>query len=147
MGKVSLAAAAALVVAAYSTPAERRHERLMDEIEQKLQLPEAARPLGEYARYYAYGSNGDVEAVYLIPFEDALLPGEGCEEVMPDFTTKEVPCPDMESPYMDLAAGERRWVPNTRDLPRVFDGGCGVVNVRFSLRSGSIKQAVCNGSG
>jgi hypothetical protein len=39
---------------------------------------------------------------------------------------------------------ERKWVSDARRLPVIMDGGCGVVNIRFDVKS---KKAVawCNG--
>lgn len=39
---------------------------------------------------------------------------------------------------------ERRWVKSYKDFPSINDGGCGVVNVRFSVRTGH-SDVWCNG--
>ena len=117
----------------------------MDQIEKQVQLPRDARPLRDYARYYAYADTGDVKAIYLVPFDDDLKPGEGCDELLEDFTSKQVPCPDLDIPTMNLKAGQRRWMRDNRHLPAVNDGGCAVVNVSFDWKKGKVKEVRCNG--
>jgi hypothetical protein len=45
--------------------------------------------------------------------------------------------------YLDRSDG-REWVKDPKHLPMIMDGGCGVVNVRFDIRSKKI-EAYCNG--
>ena len=39
---------------------------------------------------------------------------------------------------------ERRWLKSYKDFPSISDGGCGVVHVRFDVRSGQ-SESWCNG--
>ena len=39
---------------------------------------------------------------------------------------------------------ERKWVRDSRSLPVIMDGGCGVVNISFDIRSKKA-EAWCNG--
>lgn len=94
----------------------------MNEIESRVSLPSGARPLNEYARYYAY-EHGDVVAEYWAPWKDD-------------------PLKDPKA----LAAGQRRWVHDTRDFPVVFEGGCSVVNITFEPARSRVKNVSCNRS-
>ena len=116
----------------------------MNQIEKQVQLPKGARPLGEYARYYADTKGGEVVAVYLIPMNDEIRPGESCAELLENFTTREVPCEPMHHPWA-VGAGERRWVKSEQDLPFINDGGCGQVTVIFDKAKSVVKRANCNG--
>ena len=101
-----------LLMTACSSADEQRQTMLMNEVETLVRLPNGAEPLNEYSRYYTYGHEGEVVAVYAGRY----------------LATKP----------------ERKWVTDSRKLPVIMDGGCGVVNVRFDIRS---KKAVtwCNG--
>lgn len=84
----------------------------MNEIEALIKLPTGAEPLQEYSRYYAYGRDGEVIAIYA-------------------------------GRYLSKKS-EQRWLRNCRRLPMIMDGGCGVVNIRFDIRSKKT-DAWCNG--
>lgn len=137
--------AVALLLTACSSPEERDHEALMGKIEQQVRLPKGARTLGEYARYYANGDDGEVIAVYLLPFNDDPRPGDSCEELTENFTSRQVPCPSMH-PTWAMPAGKRRWVKDQHDLPFISDGGCAQVTVVFDKSRSAIKSAECNGT-
>ncbi len=136
----------ALVIglAACSTPEERQRAAVMDQIEKQLQLPEGARPFGEYARHYAERDNGHVVGVYLVPFEDEIRSGESCEELDANFASHPVPREPMEMPKQ-LAAGEREWLKSPRDLPFISDGGCAQITVIFDKAKSAVLSAECNG--
>jgi hypothetical protein len=110
---------ALLLLSACSTAEERQHSRLMDKIEQQVRLPTGSRPLGEYARYYAFDKRGRVSAIFTTFLE-----------------------PDYES--LNLPAGQRRWVSAEGKLPGISDGGCGVVEVLFDPTTDEVR-AECNG--
>ncbi|WP_126665465.1 hypothetical protein [Croceibacterium ferulae] len=116
----------------------------MSRLEENVRLPEGASKLSEYARYYADAGRGEIVAAYLIPFEHELAPGEGCEEMMKDFSSREVPCPDQKSPW-SMPAGQRRWLDDRLDLPVVSDGGCIYVEIIFDKATAAMKRAECNG--
>lgn len=63
---------AAALLTACSTSEARDREALMDLIERQARLPDGARPLAEYARYYAPGGKDEVAAVFLIPVNDEV---------------------------------------------------------------------------
>ena len=123
---------------------EREQDALMSRLEHNLQLPEGASDLREYARYYANAGNGQIVAIYLIPFDHEIAPDEACEEVSADFSTREVPCPDLQ-PASAMPAGQRRWLNDRRDLPWINDGGCAQVEVIFDKETSAVKRAECNG--
>ena len=143
MKTIALAIAPVLLLAC-SSPTKSERDVLMDRIERQVKLPEGARPLKDYARYYANGERGEIEAIYVIPFSEKVLPGEICEELLENFATKQVPCTDLENPF-DLPAGQRRWVKDRQHLPAISDGGCDIVNVRFDPSIGKIMESACNG--
>lgn len=123
-------------------------EELFDEIEGQVQMPEKARSLADYARYYAPDQGGKVRGVYLLPFPE--LPAgsdQGCAEMTDNFELKDVPCPPTPAQPEALKAGQRRWVNNQRDLPLINDGGCGVIEVLFDLKTRKVQEVTCNGIG
>jgi hypothetical protein len=117
----------------------------MGQIERQVQLPNGARTLAEYARYYASGDNGEVIAVYLIPINNDPRPGDRCEELTENFTSRQVPCAPMR-PAWAMPAGKRRWVKDQHDLPYVNDGECAQVTVVFDKSKSAVKSAECNGT-
>ncbi len=135
---------AALLLTNCSTPEERQQNALMDQIEKQVQLPKGARPLGDYARYYTYAENGDVHGVYLMPFNDESRAGESCEELSANFTSRDVPCPSLQSPDA-IAVGKRKWLVDRHDLPFINDGGCMEVDVVFDPLKARVKSVDCNG--
>ena len=143
MNLLRIAATAALL-SGCSTPEERGREALMDQIEKQVQLPKGARPLSEYARYYAETGKSEVHAVYLIPISGELGPGEGCSELTENFSLKDVPC-EPTADFPGLAPGERKWVADEDELPFMMDGGCMQVTVVFDKAKSVIRSAHCNG--
>jgi hypothetical protein len=137
-------AALLMLVSGCSSPQERKREALMNKIEKQVQLPKGARPLSEYARYYADKGDGVVAAVFLIPLSDEMRPGEGCEELLENFASREVPCEPMQFEWA-MPAGERRWFKDQRDLPWINDGGCAQVDVEFNIAKSTVKYVECNG--
>ncbi len=115
----------------------------MDLIERQVQLPTGARPLGEYARYYADTGNGEITAVYLVPMDDQPRPGDTCARLDENFAAQVVPCEPIQSDYR-IPAGQRRWVA-PQAQPIMDDGGCLRVVVIFDTRRSSIKRTECNG--
>lgn len=92
----------------------------MDKIEGTVRLPDGARPLQEYARYYTFGEDGRVEAIYTTVVE-------------PDYDT------------LNLPAGKRRWVSDPRHMPGISDGGCDIVEIDFNATNGKFEHVECNG--
>lgn len=135
----------ALLLASCSRPEASRTDALMNRLEQRVQLPQGARALAAYARYYAFGKSGEVEAIYLIPWSEEVRPGESCEELTANFTSKAAPCPNLKRRAGRLKPGERRWVANNSQFPIVLDGGCSVVSLLFDGRTAKMKNAKCNG--
>ena len=138
------AAALAILLGGCSSAVERDPDELMGRIEHNLRLPEGASHLDEYARYYADAGNGEIVAVYLIPFGNEMGPDEACEEISEDFSTREVPCPE-RLPAQTMRAGERRWLADQRDLPWINDGGCAQIEVTFDKAKSVVKRIECNG--
>ena len=134
--------AVALWLAACATPEQAERDRLIDRIEGRVKLPDGARRLSSYARYYAIEDGGLVKGIY-VPGYQRPDPHDTCEELLADFTTRTVPCP----PEMDenrLLAGQRAWVEPMK-LPLIADGGCSVVTVIYDPKADRVRSATCNG--
>jgi hypothetical protein len=58
------------LVSCCSSPAKRRQEALMNEIETSIHLPTGARSLASYARYYAYVTPDEIVGEYMLPHLD-----------------------------------------------------------------------------
>lgn len=91
----------------------------MQDIEQRVQLPEHTKKLHNYARYYAT-DGGHVIGVYITDF-------------------------DQQNRYYDLPIGQRRWIEQARDLPSISDGGCTVVHIDYNPKNRGTPHAFCNG--
>ena len=126
---------AAILLTSCSTPEERKQQALMDQIEHEVRLPTGAHLLNAYARYYAF-ENGAVHAVYIIPWDNTPLTGDVCKTRSHDYN-----CHILLNP---LKAGERRWLPEGRDLPIETEGGCGVVELDFDLDKGRVTNVACH---
>lgn len=148
---ISLIAPLAFACLSTAAPADP-HDRVMDEIERAIVMPDGAEPLSAYGRSYAYDGPNKVMAIYLIP-QPPSDPDTGCEVMTSDLGSR--PCTaeevensiDSEREY-DLAqvpAGERRWLSSVDALPLVNDGGCSVLIVRYDLSTHRILLAACNG--
>jgi hypothetical protein len=115
---------------------EARRNRLMDEVEIKLTLPEGALPLTAYARYYTE-EGGRIHGAFTTTIEKHT-PGVGCAEMQLNFKVKDVPCPAVA----DLEPGHRRWVPLS-DYPSVGDENCHGVQIMYNPANHSIEYAEC----
>jgi hypothetical protein len=138
-----LATALTVVLAGCSSTEERQQQALMDMIEARVQLPEKAWPLKEYARYYADAGDGTIHGVYLIPTEEPDA-NDVCELLAADGSSRVVPCPQMR-PDWEVPADERRWFEDHRELPYINDGGCSEVDVVFDRTKSAVLSVTCNG--
>ena len=86
----------------------------MHQVDRAVRLHSGAGLLTSYKRFYTYGDNGDVLGMFV---------GRGFDRD---------------------AAGERQWVENYKSFPLISDGGCGVVNVRFNVKTLK-SETWCNG--
>ena len=133
--------AMALGLAACATPEQIERDRLIDRIEGLVKLPDGAKRLSTYARYYAFRDDGLVEGIY-VPGYQAPDPNDTCEELHADFTTSIVPCPPETGDHR-LLSGQRAWVEQ-ENLPLIFEGGCSIVTVLYNPKSDSVESAICN---
>ena len=138
-----LVVALAVVLAGCSSTEERQQRALMDVIEARVQLPAKARPLEEYARYYADAGDGTVLGVYLIP-TTAPNPDDSCELLAADGSSRIVPCPQTR-PDWEIPADDRRWFEDHQKLPYINDGGCMEVDVVFDKMTSAVLSVTCNG--
>lgn len=116
--RVSVIASLALLLACVG-PAEQQQLAIMDRIEGQLKLPQQARPLEKYARYYS-------------------IDGE-------NIVGRYIAFVESDNKYYSLPLGKRRWVEDPRNLPSIADGGCAVVNVIYSRKYARIDRVFCNG--
>ena len=129
------------------------HERLMDEIEAAVVLPERARPLASYDRNYAFSGPDRVVAAYLAR-SPRLNPDAGCQTVLENFSSR--PCTskeiaEMSEPIPGAAAapadaGKRRWYESIDHLPSISGRGCAQVSVEYDVRGHRVLSAACNGN-
>jgi len=73
--------------------------------------------LEQYARFYARAPDGMVEAIFVYAYEGFPLG----------------------------RAGQSVWV-RPGALPKVNDGGCSVINIRYSIAAHALRSIACNGS-
>jgi hypothetical protein len=135
---------AVLMLAACSSPEERKRADIMDVVERSVQLPNGARHLDEYARYYAFGGQNEVVAVYILPGLDNPQ-GEGCEELDDDLTGNVVPCSLPSREGKEVAAGQRQWLDDFHNLPVASDSKCGVVSLIFNSANRRVEDLTCVG--
>jgi hypothetical protein len=141
--KMPLAIPAVLLLAACATQEQLERDRLTDEIEARVRLPQGARKLSDYARYYAFDEQGMVVGVYA-PGYEWPNPDETCGELLEDMTIREIPCPS-EPKGDKLLAGQRGWKDSPSKLPLIMDGGCSVVTLLYDPKASEVKRMECNG--
>jgi hypothetical protein len=140
-----LLAAALLALFPTGSARDLRQTRLMDEIEMRVTLPKGARPLVQYARFYAEGRSGDIVGIYLLPVSPPDA-GSSCVQYR-DGKTIRLKLKDCVRPKSDLeraVAGTRTWLSRQDELPMIADGGCSVVTVAYRP-STRVLRAFCNG--
>ena len=110
-----------LILSSCSQAYSPEKEGIMDRIESGVELPNGAKRLDDYARYYSTSASGSVVATY---------------------TT--VVLPNVR--FHDLPTGKRRWVNDSAKLPNLIGGGCSTVHVVFYVDTGAFGEIACNGS-
>lgn len=101
--------------AAQPDPEEQARLDLMARIERDVRLPERARPLASYARFYAWQQREDGIRKVVAVYEDVTGARPG-----------------------------RRWVTET-DFPLIMDGGCSVISLSYDVAARRIEHVTCNG--
>ncbi|MBB3982129.1 hypothetical protein GGR44_001788 [Sphingobium fontiphilum] len=147
---MSLLLAASLVSCADASISRR--EVIARQIEKVVVLPEGAGRLEEYGRNYAFASDKQVLAVYLMPLPSSA-DDDGCEIMLDNLSSR--PC--SESEISDISgiegaassalarAGEVRWFKAEGELPFILDGGCTQVTLRYDLVAQRVTTIYCNG--
>jgi hypothetical protein len=128
--------AALLPITACSARDESQHNKIMDEIEANLKLPNGSLPLKKYARYYAE-DKGRIFGAYTTAIESRPA-GFGCDEVKPDGTSKPASC----RAIADLPPGQRKWV-SFSDWPFVAAENCLAIQVVYNLKARTIEYLEC----
>lgn len=133
----------ALLVCGCSARPRDPHEQVMDRIESEIALPPGARPLRDYARYYAADDHGLVFAVYALP--DSRPTGdESCsalnaETILANANGPAVPCPETSPEEASLSAGQRRWMSAPEAIPQTPDTlGCEQVTFSYDPRRNAV---------
>jgi len=128
---------AAVALCACAAQANNPHDRIMDEIEHGIILPDGANPLRDYARYYALDDKGLVWVVYALPGP----PPSGheiCKDMdgaIPPEKWKTVPCPKESFEESYLPAGQRRWMSDPLVIPTTPDTlGCEQITFTYDAR-------------
>lgn len=129
------------------TDNSRLPDDIMKRIERKVVLPGGSRPFAEYGRNYAFSGADEVRATYMIPptlFGQHTSCWKGGE-----------PCPSQEKQRLadqsvaarasQAAANESRWFDDEKALPRIDDGGCREINIRYRVSTDEIVMTACNG--
>jgi hypothetical protein len=118
------------------------HDRLMDQIETKVELPSGSLPMARYSRYYAWKAPGIVEARYTIHFDSFRRSvREACGETR---YRGVFPC-GKNGEVLLVGAGERLWLARTDDLPGMLGGGCAQITLTYDLKKNAAPQLRCNG--
>jgi hypothetical protein len=107
-----------LLLVACSSAEERQQRQVVQQIEQRVQLPANAEKLEKYARYYAMDGSRIVGTYITLV--------------------------DPQNETYDLPVGQHRWIEDHRNLPVISDGGCMVVHVRYDPATQKVEQAFCN---
>jgi hypothetical protein len=129
-----------LTVACTSDRAD--NEKLVEQIEQSIKLPESALEIQSYARYYAQKEN-TVYGSYIV-HEDVRRQREAVKDECARFGIKSYPCNNHN--YGVIEAGKYTWVGNRDDLPIILDGGCSQVDFEYDVRRNSFAKIACSGS-
>lgn len=95
------------------------HSEDIRKIESRLTLPDGTGPLSSYARYYA-PDGSQVLAVFVAGADEG-------------------------DPQINLPIGRTRWVSSPAALPKVFDGGCSIVNIVWNKSTQTVEEVYCNG--
>jgi hypothetical protein len=114
-----------------SSPEARQRDRLLDNIESSIRLPQGAKPLESYVHYYAPSGRGEIVGMFILPGLDDLPPGEGCEQLRKDMTSE--PCTFGWPKSTAVGAGNRVWLSDYAKLPMpARDGGhCGIITFGY----------------
>jgi len=130
--------AAALSMAACSSPEARRQADLMNKIEKEVRLPPGAEAIDSFARAYKFESPDRVVAFYFFPVDQ---PDQWfCDGAKKGGRTNgqiALACP----PPDGMKAGERRWFGDDVSLPDRSDGGC---DIEYDVGSNTITFATCD---
>jgi hypothetical protein len=140
---LSKTVASAILVASCSTPEERQHSALMDQIEKQVQLPKGAAVLKSYVRIYTSGGKDQIIAVYLLPSVIERTANQDCEDLTSTGAARMVPC--VAPQVRKLKAGERIWVSKSADLPFEDVPGCEVITLAYSTRNTRFDELSCVG--
>jgi hypothetical protein len=118
-----------------------KKEHLIKTIEGAVNLPEGARPLDRYERYYAE-DNGRVLGVFTVHDgghrQEVLEFCKGLDEAP-------FPCPVDGKGLRLVAAGQSLWLDDPLDLPAKSGGGCSHVTLSYSTVDQKFERVECNG--
>ena len=109
----------------------------MDNIESGVSLPNGAKSLRDYARYYALDDKGLVWAVYTLPGPPPSG-HEVCTDMngaIPPEKWQRVPCPAESPEQAYLPAGQRRWMSDPVAIPTALDTlGCEQITFTYDAK-------------
>lgn len=115
-------------------------ELLASKIAANVKLPQGARSLGEYSRYYAHGPQGIIDTVYIIHSANyQKRVRAACAEAR----TSEYPCD--QSDYGVANPGNSKWLKDPMNLPAQSGGGCSYIHIRYDSQADRVLSLECNG--
>jgi hypothetical protein len=126
-----------------SSPEARQRDELLDNIESSIRLRPGAKPLNSYVRYYAPAGRALIAGMYMLPGLDDLPPGEGCEELRADMSTK--PCVFDWPKSTRVGAGNRVWLSGIEKLPMPARNGghCGIITFGYRKSDARFLDLAC----
>lgn len=117
------------------------NEKLVEQIEQSIKLPEGALEIQFYARYYA--RKGDIVYAAYIIHADSTRAREAVKDECERFGIKSYPCNDRN--YGVIEAGKYAWVGKREDFPISTDAGCDEVDIEYDVGRKSFSRIECSG--
>jgi hypothetical protein len=138
----SAVAVLSAILAACTNTAERRQSELMNQIEANVRLPAGSWPLKKYARYYAFDGHGGVSAVYFVHGDGAI---EKAKAFCSRGDVKGFPCGLDPGTLRMVRDGNRAWLESPEQFPAMSGGGCGEVEIHYSVDADRFDAVECNG--
>ena len=117
------------------TSEEFRREKLMDEVEASVVMPQGALQLKKYARYYAQ-HRGMIVGAYTTHIEEKAE--RACYEINEKYQLSIASC----AAPADVKVGKRRWV-DLHDYPAVAEINCDGVQVEYDPIRKRLNFAEC----
>lgn len=119
---------------------ENREEAIVKRVIESVRLPSGARDPKQYSHYFAYGSSGLIDVVFVLHSEhhrNSVM--RACQEA----NSNDYPC--NQSDYGVVAPGKSRWLSDSSDLPAQSGGGCSYIRIEYDPTTEHYRSVNCNG--